>query len=121
MLVVIESPWAGLGADKVESLADMERCQAFIYLRACIRDSLSRGEIPWASHAMLALTRALYEEDPDQRQEGIDLNKQLIKSEAIKLVVLYEDFGISRGMKEALIWSRIHGKPVEFRTIYLKR
>lgn len=117
MLVVLESPWAGLGADKATSLAKLEDCPAFTYLRACIRDSLSRGEIPWASHAMLALTRALYEEDPDQRQEGIDVGKAAIKNLAGK-VAAYTDHGISPGMKQAILWARMHGKPVEFRKIY---
>lgn len=117
MLVVLESPWAGLGAAKATSLRELEGCPAVDYLRQCIRDSLARGEIPWASHAMLALTRALYEEDPDQRQEGIDVGKDMIKTHAA-LVAAYTDHGISKGMREAITWARMHGKPVEFRKIY---
>lgn len=107
MLVCIESPWAGLDAGE----------RAIAYLRNCIRDSLSRSEIPWASHAMLAHTRALYEEDEEQRNEGIDVCKRFIKDRA-DLVVVYCDHGVSRGMKEAIRWARMHGKKVEFRMIY---
>jgi len=106
-LVVIESPWAGLGAG--------EKAQA--YLRACLRDSLSRGEIPWASHAMLANTRALYEEDEDQREEGLEVNREMIRCYGT-LVVLYADYGISPGMKMAQRWAIMQGKPVEVRKIY---
>jgi len=63
MLTVIESPWAGLGAGE----------KAKKYLRNCIRDALARNEIPWASHAMLAWTEALYETDVEQRADvGLD-------------------------------------------------
>lgn len=109
MLVVLESPWAGLDAGP----------KAEAYLRNCIRDSLAREEIPWASHAMLALTRALYEEDPDQRAEGIETCKRMIQLHAQKVVV-YADHGISTGMRAAITWARMHGKPVELRTIYPK-
>ena len=67
-LVVVESPWAGLDAgDKAKH-----------YLRQCLRDSIARGEIPWASHAMFAWTEALYEGDEEQRAEGMLLNKKMI-------------------------------------------
>lgn len=107
LLVVVESPWAGLGAGP----------KAVDYLRACIRDTLSRGEIPWASHAMLAYTRALYEEDEEQRNEGIEVCKRMIFSHAQK-VVFYLDHGLSEGMRKAFIWARMHGKPTEGRLIY---
>lgn len=117
MLVVIESPWAGLGAASATTLSQLEKCKAVDYLRNCVRDSLARSEIPWASHAMLALTRALWEEDEDQRAEGIQVGKKFIKDYADKVVV-YSDFGISKGMQEAIIWARMHGKKVEIRKIY---
>jgi hypothetical protein len=106
-LVAIESPWAGLGAGE----------RALHYLRQCIRDSLSRGEIPWASHGMLAHTRALYEEDADQREEGLDVNRQFIKHHA-SLVVFYVDYGMSGGMKMAKQWAIMQGKRVEERRIF---
>jgi hypothetical protein len=109
MLVVIESPWAGLGAGE----------KAKAYLRACIRDSLSRDEIPWASHAMLAWTRALYEEDEEQRAEGIQVNKRMIVK--AELIAIYVDHGISAGMREAEIYSKMHGKTVERRSLYIKK
>jgi hypothetical protein len=106
-LVVIESPWAGLGAGE----------RALDYLRNCIRDSLARGEIPWASHAMLAHTRALYEEDEDQRAEGLETNREMIRCHA-QLVVFYTDHGMSPGMKLARQWAGMHGVRIEERKIY---
>lgn len=106
-LVVIESPWAGLGAG--ERAAD--------YLRQCIRDALARGEIPWASHGMLAATRALYEEDEDQRAEGLEVNRSMILHHA-DLIVFYTDHGMSAGMRMARQWAGMHGKKIEERKIY---
>jgi hypothetical protein len=106
-LVVIESPWAGLGAGE----------RAAEYLRNCIRDSLARGEIPWASHAMLAATRALYEEDEDQRIEGLEVNKMFILHYASR-VAFYTDHGLSPGMAMARRWAGMHGKIIEERKIF---
>lgn len=106
-LVAIESPWAGLGAGE----------RALEYLRACIRDSLSREELPWASHGLLAHTRALYEEDPDQREEGLETNRQFIRYHC-SFVALYVDHGISPGMLMARRWAVMHGKRTEERRIY---
>jgi hypothetical protein len=107
-LVALESPWSGLDGGGPKSLD---------YLRNCIRDSLSRGEIPWASHGMLAHTRALYEEDPDQRLEGLEINKDFIYFHANK-VVFYIDHGMSDGMKAARTWAVMANKPFETRRIY---
>jgi hypothetical protein len=106
MLVAIETPWAGLDAGE----------KAKKYLRNCIRDSLARNEIPWASHAMLAWTDALYETDEEQRLEGINVNKRMILR--VDLVAVYSDHGISKGMQQAITWARMNGKRVESRRIY---
>jgi hypothetical protein len=106
MLVIIESPWAGLGAGE----------KAKSYLRNCIRDCLVRSEIPWASHAMLALTEALYEADEEQRAEGLIVAKRMILR--ADKVAFYVDHGMSRGMTEALAWCKVHGKTRENRRIY---
>jgi hypothetical protein len=68
---------------------------------------------------MLAWTRALYEEDEEQRAEGITVNKRMIVK--AELVAIYVDHGISAGMKEAEIYSRMHGKKVERRSLYIKK
>jgi hypothetical protein len=65
----------------------------------------------------MAWTRALYEEDADQREEGIQVNKDFIRRYAEKVVV-YTDHGISPGMKAAIQWAGIHGKPIEYRRVF---
>jgi hypothetical protein len=107
-LVGIETPWAGLDAGGPKSME---------YLRAALRDSLSHGELPWASHCTLAMTRALYEEDPDQRAEGLDVNCAFIQHYATA-VIFYIDHGMSNGMKQARQWCGLYRKPFFFRKIY---
>ena len=87
---IIESPWAGC--------VPLNRA----YLEACIRDSISRGETPYASHKML--TDALDDLNPEERktgiQAGLDLRQQLIEK-CGAVVAYYTDLGWSSGMKAA--------------------
>lgn len=106
-LVGIETPWKGLGAGY----------KAERYLRNALRDSLARGELPWASHCMLAQSRALYDEDLDQREEGLLVNQAFIQGYAT-CIVFYVDHGMSEGMERAWIWAGMYGKSREKRKLY---
>jgi len=59
-LVIIESPYAG------DIPANIE------YARLCVRDSLSRGEAPIASHLLYTQAGILDDNIPSERQWGID-------------------------------------------------
>jgi hypothetical protein len=59
-LVILESPYAG----------DVEANTA--YARACVRDSLSRGEAPLASHLLYTQPGILRDDVPEERQRGIE-------------------------------------------------
>jgi hypothetical protein len=83
--VSIESPFAG----------DVRRNH--LYLQACIRDCLARGETPYASHQML--TEALDDNVPEQRALGI--NAGLAMRETIGFAAFYVDLDWSTGMKLA--------------------
>lgn len=82
--VIIESPYAG----------DVER--NLRYLRACLRDSLLRGEAPFASHAIYTQPGVLDDHDPEQRRMGIEAGFAWWIGAAA--VVFYTDLGWSRGM-----------------------
>ena len=58
--VILESPFAG----------DIER--NIQYARMAVRDSLSRGEAPIASHLLYTQEGILKDEIPEERQWGID-------------------------------------------------
>ena len=101
--VILESPYAG----------DIEANIA--YARACVRDSLSRGEAPIASHLLYTQPGILRDEVPEERTWGI--NAGLIWGDAADATVVYTDRGISRGMQYGIDHAKEMGRPVEYRTL----
>lgn len=87
-LVILESPYAG----------DIDANVA--YARACVRDSLSRGEAPIASHLLYTQPGILRDEVPAERKWGIDAG--LAWRQAAQCSVFYTDRGWSSGMLGAL-------------------
>ena len=102
-LVILESPYAG----------DINHNVA--YARACVRDSLLRGEAPMASHLLYTQEGILCDEIPDERQLGIDAG--LAWGRAAIATVVYTDLGISRGMKLGIAAATDEGRAVEFREL----
>jgi hypothetical protein len=92
LLVIIESPYAG------------EVDRNIRYAQAALRDSLGRGEAPLASH--LLYTQVL---------DGIDAASEFY--DVVDRVAVYEDLGISPGMKLGIERASEAGKPVTFRRI----
>lgn len=102
-LVIIESPYAGDIDANVE------------YARACVRDSLSRGEAPIASHLLYTQPGILRDEIPAERQWGIDAG--LAWRAVAQASVVYIDRGISDGMKYGITAAHKAGIPVEYRSL----
>jgi len=102
-LVIIESPYAGDIAKNIE------------YARACIRDSLLRGEAPIASHLLYTQTGILRDEIPEERQHGIDAGFAWHK--VAEASVVYTDMGISKGMEYGIDNAKKMGIPIEYRKI----
>lgn len=102
-LVILESPFAG----------DVEKNVA--YARACVRDSLLRGEAPIASHLLYTQPGVLNDDIPAERQHGIDAG--LAWRAVADGSVVYTDLGISRGMEYGIAAAKAAGKTVEFREI----
>lgn len=101
--VIIESPYAG----------DIEANVA--YARACMRDSLNRGEAPIASHLLYTQPGILRDEVPEERQCGIDAG--LAWRSVAETAAFYVDLGWSDGMRAARnIYSAEH-MPFEIRTL----
>lgn len=102
-IVVIESPYAG----NVEANVT--------YARACVADSLARGEAPYASHLLYTQEGILNDLAPAQRRLGIDAG--LSFHHVASLVVFYIDMGWSPGMREAEHHARRHGVSVTYRSL----
>lgn len=99
--VIIESPYAG----------NTELHEAFA--RACLRDSLSRGEAPLASHLLYTQPGVLADADPTERRLGIEAG--LAWGEAADATVVYMNYGVSPGMQKGIERARSEARPVEFR------
>ena len=102
-LVIIESPYSG----------DIKRNIA--YAKAAVRDSLGRGEAPYASHLFFTQTDILEDDVPSERQLGIDCG--LAWSSKADLTAVYADLGISRGMAQGIARAVAEGRPLERRTV----
>lgn len=103
--VIIESPYKGNG---YWQLWRNKR-----YLKRCIHDSLSRGEIPFASHGFY--TRYLNDVIPEERELGIHCGLSIM--ERADYVVVYADYGHSNGMRLGLEAARKAGKQIVHRRI----
>lgn len=102
-LVVLESPYGG----------DIDRNVR--YARACLRDSIMRGESPIASHLLYTQPEVLRDEVPDERELGIKAG--LAWQRVAATSVVYTDMGISPGMAFGIEQAKLHGIPVELRSL----
>jgi hypothetical protein len=98
--VIIESPYAG----DVETNAE--------YARACLRNALTRGDAPFASH--LLYTQVLADRIPAERGAGLIAAMAVLKR--ADKVAVYFDRGITPGMRLAIKTAGEVGVPVVYRT-----
>ena len=99
--VVIESPYAG----------NIER--NLRYLRACMHDCLQRGESPYASHGLYPQPGVLSDEDPVERDWGIQAG--FAWRDSAEKTVVYGDLGTSTGMKYGVADAEKKKRPIEHR------
>lgn len=102
--VIIESPYAG----------DIETNVS--YARACMWDSLNQGEAPLASHLLYTQVGILHDDDPTERQWGIDAG--LAWGAVAEATVVYTDRGISHGMEYGIANAQAAGRPIVYRKLY---
>jgi len=102
-LVILESPYAGDIKTNVE------------YARACVKDSLLRGEAPLASHLLYTQTGILCDQIPEERKLGIDAVLEWRK--VAQASVVYTDLGISKGMEYGIQKAQESGLTIEYRKI----
>lgn len=83
------------------------------YLRDALRDSLSRGEAPFAPHALYP--QVLDDSSEAERQQGIEAGKRWL--EMASKIVVYADLGVSDGMLAEIELCRRLGMPVQYRAL----
>jgi hypothetical protein len=111
--VIVESPYAGSSSWRI--VAFFQRMQNRKYARAAVRDSLSRGEAPIASHLLYTQRGILADADPVERQWGIDAG--LAWRAVAEASVVYVDRGTSKGMAYGIDAAQRSGLLVEYRTL----
>lgn len=100
--VAVESPFKGTDGNYQRNTA---------YARACMLDSLRRGEAPLPPHCLFPLV--LDDKDPAEREMGISAG--LAWSACAELVAVYRDLGVTEGMLRAIDHALEFGIRVEFR------
>jgi hypothetical protein len=103
--VILESPYRGI--DPEETAVNVR------YAKACMLDSLRRGESPLASH--LLWPGILDDADPAERAAGIAAG--LAWGPVADATVVYVDRGISPGMMQGIVRAHNEGRPMERRKL----
>lgn len=104
--VIIESPYAGQDDDEVDRNLN--------YAEQSMHDSLRRGEAPFVS--ALLYTRVLDDTVPEYRSLGIAAGLEW--GDVAEATVVYEDLGISPGMRQGIERAERAGRPVEYRRLW---
>jgi hypothetical protein len=107
--VDVETPYNGHNEEQIK--------RNILYARACVRDCLSRGEIPFASHLFFTQPGILDDKIPAEREGGISTGKALIEPLPNIVTVVYQDLGISKGMRHGITLAESKGRKVEYRTL----
>lgn len=104
-LVVLESPYAGEVARNVE------------YARRAMRDSLVRGEYPFASHLLYTQPGVLDDTKPEEREKGINAGFSWALQAKAEASAFYCDYGVSSGMLVGFFAAKNAGRAIEIRLI----
>ncbi len=105
--VLIESPFKG--KDYVETRRNI------LYARLCVRDSVLRGEAPFASHLFYTQTGILDDKIEEERMQGI--NAGLTWGNDAELSAFYTDLGFSKGMDYGKAHALEIGREIEERSL----
>lgn len=84
------------------------------YAMLAVRDSLNRGEAPYASH--LFFTQMMDDNDPEERATGIDTGLHI--GSFAEQSAVYIDLGMSRGMEYGIANAERAGRDIVYRRLY---
>ena len=104
---LIESPFRGKGYDATK--------MNILYARLCVRDTLLRGESPYASHLFFPQAGILDDTDEAERMWGI--NAGLAWGACAEVSAIYVDMGLSKGMEYGMINAEKAGRRIEERSL----
>lgn len=104
-LVIVESPLSPSNGRTFE--------QNIRYAKLCALDCIRRGEAPYASH--LLMTQFLDDSIPEERLAGMEAG--FAWGAVGDKVAVYDDFGISAGMKMGIQHAQRRKQQVEYRKL----
>jgi hypothetical protein len=102
-VVLIESPYAG----------DVDK--NIKYARACMRDSLDRGEAPLAMHLLYTQTGILNDAVPEERDWGIAAG--MAWGKYAEITAVYSNLGITPGMEIGIQRAIQEARKIEYREL----
>lgn len=88
------------------------------YTLAAARDAIQRGESPYLEHLFLPEVLAAPVDDSDPALRSVGIHCHLSWIDRADAVVIYEDHGISSGMRYAIDRAIAIGVDVEYRKLY---
>ena len=109
--VILESPF-GRRVDG-EPCTEEEMARNTRYVLRALEDSLRRGEAPFASHALYPLVL----KDANKKERRMGMEAGFAWGAMAERVVVYEDFGVTPGMREGLARWKSLGMEIESRFI----
>ncbi len=104
-LVIIESPFRGENY--------LETNLNILYARACVHDSLLKGEFPFASHLFYTQDGVLNDMVEEERSLGIDAG--IAWGKLAEKRIVYQDRGISKGMEYGIAFAKKISQEIEYR------
>ncbi len=105
--VLVESPYGSPDPKMIE--------RNVRYARACLRDCLTRGEAPIASHLLYTQPGVLDDNITADRKLGIEAG--LVWGALAEASVVYLDLGTSNGMKFGIERAQAEERPIEYRKL----
>ena len=103
--VFVESPYASPTQEGVD--------RHLAYAQAAMADCLKRSEAPFLSH--LLFTQVVDDTKPEERALG--MRAGFAFAEVCAATVVYQDLGISPGMKEGIVLAEQADRPIEYRSL----
>lgn len=106
-LVIVESPFSATTPAQQKINLD--------YARAALADALARGEAPFASHLLYTQDGVLDDDIADERTQGIEAGFAWL--ERADYTAVYEDLGVSDGMRLGIERAENAGLVIVYRSI----
>jgi hypothetical protein len=105
--VILESPLSAPDREGIE--------RNKMYARMAMRDSIFRGEAPFASHLLYDQPSLLDDTIPDEREIGMLCGFEWLSQ--AEMTVVYCDLGISSGMRAGIKLAEEYSRKVKYRHI----